>query len=42
MKNYDITYNYLCRLFERATLKEKNAIIIIKGMMIKEKNENKT
>jgi hypothetical protein len=40
MKNRDITYNYLCKLFDRATIEQKNAIIIIKGMMIKEKSEN--
>ena len=40
MKNRDIAYNYLCKLYEIAVMREKEAIIIIKGMIIREKNEN--
>lgn len=39
MKNRDIAYNYLCKLYDRATMRQKVAIITIKDMIIGEKNE---
>lgn len=38
MKNIDITYNYLCKLWEEnLNLKEREAIVLVKRLI----NENK-
>lgn len=36
MNNSDITFRYLSKLFDRANLEEKKAIVLIKDMLLEE------